>query len=65
MSQELNQLKAQRLMLIGALSEDPDTKALVDAAYAELKAVADKHEDAGMLAVAILTLDVAIKNSET
>lgn len=65
MSQELNQLKAQRLMLIGALSEDPDTKALVDEAYAELNEVAKKHEDAGMLAVALLTLDVAIKNSET
>lgn len=65
MSSELNQLKAQRLMLIGALSEDPDTKALVDAAYAELNEVAKKHEDAGMLAVALLTLDVAIKNSET
>lgn len=62
---ELDQLKAQRLMLLGALSEEPEVKALVDAAYAELSAVVAKHEDAGQLAIAILTLDVAIKTSET
>ena len=63
-----NEAHRERTAFFGLFEsfDDPETaKALVDAAYAELNEVAKKHEDAGMLAVALLTLDVAIKNSET
>lgn len=63
-AQELARLKAERLMVLGALSEDPATKELVDAAHAELKSVMEKHGDHGLLALAILTLDVGIKQGE-
>lgn len=56
-------LKAQRLMLIGALSEEPELKAQVDTAHAQLKEVINQHGDAGKLAVAILALDIGIEGN--
>lgn len=60
MNQELEELKTQRLVLLGALSEDPEAKAKVDAAVAELNTIVEAHGDHGMIALALMALNAGI-----
>lgn len=65
MKTELDRLKAERLMLLGALSEDETMKAQVTAVHAELMAIVEKSGDAGKVAFALVAYDLGIAEAQS
>lgn len=65
MKTELDRLKAERLMLLGALSEDETMKAQVTAVHAELMAVVEKSGDAGKVAFTLVAYDLGIAEAQS